>query len=81
MIIPFPASKRTGKIERTATILATKKGKGADAYWKQVLGGLERQMKTAGISQDIIEHELKAFTAEVFSQLRGRGERPGGGAG
>lgn len=81
MIIPFPASKRTGKIERTAAILATKKGKGADAYWKQVLGGLERQMRTAGIPKDIIEHELQAFIAEVFTKLGGRGQRPGGGAG
>lgn len=83
VVIPFPASKRTGKIRRAAEVLVEKSGKGADQYWKQVISGMRSQMERAGIPQSAIDTELQAFFDAVQSELvrlTYRGRRPGGDA-
>lgn len=69
-IIPFPTSRRVGKIRRTAQVLSEKNGKGADHYWRQVIDGMRSQMRAAGLPDEVIERELEDFASHVFSTVR-----------
>ncbi|MCV0426221.1 MAG: DUF6074 family protein [Roseibium sp.] len=64
-VIPFPCSKRVGKIRRVTEVLTNKSDcpKDAAIYWKRIMTDLERQMSRAGIEQDLIEIELQEFAA------------------
>lgn len=69
LVIPFPAAKRLGKIRRTAEVLAEKSGRGAEHYWKQVIAGMRSQMLAAGLADETIDSELRAFAAQVSGQI------------
>ena len=68
-IVPFPAGKRVGKIRRTVEILKERNGKGADHYWNQVVTGMRSQMTNAGLAEDLVEIELRAFADQVFARI------------
>ncbi|RUX97251.1 DUF6074 family protein [Mesorhizobium sp. M7D.F.Ca.US.004.01.2.1] len=68
-ILPFPTNRRVGKIRRTVEVLSDRSGKGADQYWKQVIAGMRTQMVSAGLADDVIERELRAFADEVFGRI------------
>ncbi len=69
IIVPFPAARRLGKIRRTAEILSERHGKGAEQYWKQVVGGLRSQMEKSGLAAEVIESELRDFAGQVFAMV------------
>ncbi|CAI2932465.1 protein of unknown function [Aminobacter niigataensis] len=69
-VIPFPTSRRVGKIRRTAQVLSEKTGKGADHYWRQVIEGMRSQMRAAALSDEVIDRELEDFASHVFSTVR-----------
>lgn len=79
-VIPFPAKKRVGKIRRTAEVLSGRSGKDAERYWQQVAGGMESQMRTAGIDECTIQSEISAFRDAVSRQMHGYNIQPGGAA-
>jgi Family of unknown function (DUF6074) len=62
-VIPFPCSRRIGKVRRVAEVLSRKANcpKDATTYWKRIITDLERQMTKAGIDPDRIETELQQF--------------------
>ena len=68
-IIPFPTSKRVGKIRRTAAVLAERHGKSADQYWRQVSSGMRSQMVAANIPTVSIDEELRAFFDAVQAEM------------
>ncbi|WP_420712767.1 DUF6074 family protein [Ancylobacter sp. SL191] len=76
VVIPFPADKRVGKIQRVAQVLSERRGKGADAYWRRTVDDLRRSMERAGLDTEMIERELEAFRRAVA----GRMTQPGGAA-
>lgn len=76
-VIAFPASRRLGKIRRTAEVLSTRHGRGADRYWKQVIDLMRGQMAAAGLPADVIDRELKAFADQVFARI---GDQPNDGS-
>ncbi|WP_352731198.1 DUF6074 family protein [Mesorhizobium australicum] len=65
-VIPFPVARRTGRIRHVATILRRKHGLDAARYWRQQVMVMRRQMLLAGIDDEVIEHELRAFADAVF---------------
>jgi hypothetical protein len=71
-VIPFPCSRRVGKIRRVAEVLSRKSDcpKDASIYWKRMLNDLERQMARAGIGPDQIEAELQEFSAACRCAMR-----------
>lgn len=79
-VIPFPMVHRVGKIRRTAEVLAGRSGKGADQYWKQVVGGLQSQMVAAGLPAETIDRELTAFANVVLAQVQDWSRKPDGAA-
>ena len=80
-VIPFPASKRVGKIRRTAEVLSARRTPtSADRYWQQVVATIERQMRAAGIDDEAVGHELQAFHDAVGRHLSYADWRPDGAA-
>ncbi len=71
-VIPFPTTKRVGKIRRTAQQLYESTQRGAEAYWRRTVTDLRRQMERAGIAEDRIERELRAFFDAVQGELNRR---------
>ncbi|MER8793945.1 DUF6074 family protein [Mesorhizobium sp. M0984] len=69
-VLPFPTTRRVGKIRRTVEVLSDRSGKGADQYWKQVIAGMRTQMMSAGLTDDVVDRELRAFAEEVFGRVR-----------
>jgi hypothetical protein len=68
-VIAFPLSRRAAKIRTTANILMSKHGKAAEAYWRQVVKGLDAQLERAGISPAERMTELRAFFDAVQAEL------------
>lgn len=84
-VIPFPMTKRVGKIRRTAEMLDENTQRGAEAYWRRTVTDLRRQMQRAGVPDDRIDRELRQFFDAVQSELNVRAarknqSRPGGDA-
>lgn len=77
-VIPFPTSKRVGKIQRVAEVLERKRGRDADHYWRQVSSGMQNQMAKANIPREIIEAEMRAFLAAVQRELERRAYQQSG---
>ena len=76
-VIAFPARRRLGKIRRTAEVLSTRNGRGADRYWKQVIDLMRAQMTMCGLPSDVVERGLRAFADEVFARI---GNQPNDGS-
>lgn len=76
-VIAFPASRRLGKIRRTAEVLSRRHGRGADRYWRQVIDLMRGQMALAGLPADVIDRELRAFADQVFARI---GNQPSDGS-
>ncbi|MDH0613426.1 MULTISPECIES: DUF6074 family protein [unclassified Agrobacterium] len=71
-IIPFPTSKRIGKIRQTAIVVRQKRGskKALEAYWTQTTDNIARQMLRSGIPPDIVCGELIDFENSVAAEVR-----------
>jgi hypothetical protein len=69
IVIPFPASRRKGRIDHVVRILQRKHGAQAERYWWQCLMVMKRQMLEAQIARDVIETELRNFADAVFARL------------
>ncbi|TIM21269.1 MAG: hypothetical protein E5Y61_32430 [Mesorhizobium sp.] len=69
-VLPFPTVRRVGKIRRTVEVLSDRTGKGGNHYWKQVIAGMRTQMVSAGLADEVIDQELRAFADEVFGRIR-----------
>lgn len=71
-VIPFPCSRRTGKIRRVVEVLLQKSDRSKDAsiYWKRILSDLERQMTRAGVDPEQIEIELQQFKTACRYAIR-----------
>lgn len=68
-VIPFPAAKRTGRIQRVAGFLSGRRGRGAEAYWQRITDDMHRQMTKAGIDPEIIARELEDFRRAVAGAM------------
>ena len=68
-VIVFPLVKRVGKVRHTAKMLAGKHGDDATLYWKQVVAANRRHLQRIGLSQPVIESELRAFFDAVQGEL------------
>ena len=77
-VIPFPAAKRAGKIQRVAEVLERKRGRDANHYWRQIAGGMQSQMEKAGIPPDTIADEMRAFFHAVQAEMERRAYRDHG---
>lgn len=80
VVLPFPTSRRAGKIRRTVEVLSSRHGKGADQYWNQVIAGMRSQMIAAGLPDETIDRELRDFATAVFGRIRMSAPRTGGDA-
>lgn len=71
-VIPFPCSKRVGKIRRVAEVLSKKSDcpKDASIYWNRILSDLERQMAKAGVDPEQIATELQEFKTACRCAMR-----------
>jgi hypothetical protein len=69
-LIGFPTKFRTGKIRRTAELLAGRRPGAAESYWRQVINGMVGQMKKAGFADAVIDAEIQAFSEAVQLELR-----------
>lgn len=79
-VIPFPSTKRIGRIRKAVEVISSRKPRGAEAYWRQITDAMRRQLEAAGFDHDTIEAEVNAFAAEVAYRLPpARDPRLGGG--
>ncbi|WP_287070773.1 DUF6074 family protein [Mesorhizobium sp.] len=69
-VLPFPTVRRIGKIRRAVEVLSDRTGKGGNQYWKQVIAGMRTQMVSAGLADEVIDQELRAFADEIFGRIR-----------
>ena len=68
-VIPFPMTRRGGQVRQTAETVMNTNGSAADRYWKRTIAGLRAQMASAGIDDDMIDSELRAFARAVFARI------------
>ena len=68
-VLAFPLSKRVGKIRRTAEVLSGKNGKAAIQYRATIIESTRGQMAKSGLSEAIIESEIRAFETAVEREL------------
>lgn len=68
-VIPFPASRRIGKVRRVAEVLLRSNPRAAEAYWRRITADLARPLSQAGIHRDVIEAEITAFRETVQREL------------
>ena len=68
-IVPFPAARRVGYVQKLARLLVTYSDRGAE----QALGARLQTQRTVmlrrGISPDIVEREVRAFELAVRAEL------------
>ncbi|MBS7545719.1 DUF6074 family protein [Ancylobacter oerskovii] len=70
IIIPFPAAKRTGRIQRVAEILSSQHTKrGVEAYWRRTVNDMRRSMEKAGLEPEIIAREVEDFRRAVGAAM------------
>ncbi len=71
-IIPFPTSKRIGKIRQTAIVVRQKRGneKALQGYWNQLTDNMARQMLRSGIPPVIVAGQLIDFENSVAAEVR-----------
>ncbi|MER9840555.1 DUF6074 family protein [Mesorhizobium australicum] len=70
-IIPFPAGKRIGRINRVARdlVLFKKTQRTRDSYWNEVSGAMWRQFEKAGIPEEEAMRQLEAFRDGVENEM------------
>ncbi|GHD07710.1 DUF6074 family protein [Tianweitania populi] len=70
-MIPFPASKRVGKIRRVAEMMRQRQGKekALVAYWSRVIDDMTSQLDRAGFRPETIAKELFDFEASVNAEM------------
>jgi predicted GTPase len=73
-VIPFPASKRVGKINRLAAQIINACSE-KDRNWRmtRAVDGMFKQMKRADIPTDEIEREVNEFIQAVVAECRKAG--------
>jgi hypothetical protein len=69
-IIPFPASKRVGKIRHVASLIHRREGKDRETYWSRITDDMIRQMMKAQVPPVLIGIELCDFENAVFAEVR-----------
>lgn len=69
-IIPFPASKRVGKIRHVAELMQRREGKDRESYWNRITYDMIRQMTKAQVPAVLIGMELCDFENAVTIELR-----------
>lgn len=68
-VVAFPLARQSGVIRRTAEAVAEKHGGEADSYWRGVIAEMREKMTAAGIGEEAVEYELRAFSTSVFSRI------------
>lgn len=70
-VVPFPAVRQVGKIRTVADGLARRVGerRGGEGYWRQCVDNMARRMQAAGLTEDVIDRELRAFREAVSIEL------------
>lgn len=71
-IIPFPTTKRIGKIRQTAAVVREKRGseRALEAYWAQVTDSMTRQMLRGQLPPLVIAEQLIDFENAVALEVR-----------
>lgn len=71
-VLVFPLSRQAARVQRTADAVVRRHGIDADCYWRRMIADKRTEMVAAGISEEAVECELRAFSDSVFSLI---GER------
>lgn len=81
-IIPFPLTRRIGRIREVAGKLADKTDRQTEHYLKQVTGGLFYQLERLGIPAETQDRMVEDFMTAVCNELNRRENivGPSGGA-
>jgi hypothetical protein len=73
-VVAFPFAYRTAAVRRAADAVAERHGHAANVYWREMIAGVRAEMMAAGVREEAIDGELRAFSASVFEQI---GQRHG----
>jgi len=68
-VLLFPLAARLEKVGTVAENLARKHGWSAQAYLKQTLTVIEKQLDGLGIDEEVVARELSSFRAAVERKL------------
>jgi transcription initiation factor TFIIIB Brf1 subunit/transcription initiation factor TFIIB len=70
-LIPFPSDRRIGKARKAAKKIRERRGSQPlkEAYWRQTVSTLIRQLEKLGLDRTHIEKEIDAFTAAVRAEI------------
>ena len=69
-ITPFPHSRRIGKVRQVAeTLLERKTERTRENYRKKTLSRLRSKMRKLGLSEQVIETEIKKFESALIAEL------------
>lgn len=71
-VLVFPLARQTATIRKTAEAVNDQHGAEADRYWQRMIAEKRAEMVAAGISEEAVESELRAFSESVFSSLKSR---------
>lgn len=68
-VLAFPLARQAATVRRTAEAVNDRHGSEADFYWRRMIAEKRAAMVAAGISEEAVECELRAFSDSVFSQM------------
>jgi len=80
IIVPFPSVRRRPAICRCAAYMAQLDANGAEGHLKAQLTILERRLRKAGLADEVIQTERKAYELAVRAELWRQVLTPGGAA-
>jgi hypothetical protein len=72
-IVAFPMTAQANEVRLAADALRALHGEAANAYWRQTIARLRRQLAEGGVDREDGERELRAFCNAVFARVRETG--------
>jgi hypothetical protein len=72
LLIPFPLSRRVGKVRRVAEVYERKDDKGRDTYWRTETNRLQDQLIELGFSSAEIRTQMLGFKDAVQCEIHRR---------
>jgi hypothetical protein len=79
-IVPFPSTRRIHAIRNAAAYMSCQDASGSEGHLKAQLTRLETRLRKAGVSEDLIAQERKAYELAVRAELWRCVLTPGRGA-
>lgn len=77
-VVPFPARRRLGHIQRTAAAMAKADPKWAESHLREQLRRLADGLRRKGVPEDAVQVETAAYERAILETLRQVALRSGG---